>query len=357
MALIRRLPPGPLDIVGDVHGELAALHELLAQLGYDGEGRHAQGRRLVFLGDLCDRGPDSPGAFSLVRRIVDSGHGDCILGNHELNLLKLAPKLGNGWFFAEEEDHDLKQGHFRDSRRLPQKERAALLQFMRGLPLVLERDDIRIVHACWDAASVEALRASGTDEVLRVYRDSEAAFQRSLAGTSFGALVDAEDAVFERTAADPSSPPPASPNLARRDQLYQNANPVRVVTSGKEQLAGEPFFSSGRWRLVKRVRWWETYEDPVPVVFGHYWRQPAGMPPSRHKVAAGVFDGYAESDWLGAGRRAFCADFSIGARFVERQQGVTEGFKSRLAALRWPEAVLMMESGRSLQTHPHRGST
>ncbi len=354
MSLIRRLPAGPLDIVGDVHGELEALHELLAQLGYDKEGRHAQGRRLVFLGDLCDRGPDSPGVFSLVRRIVEGGHGDCILGNHELNLLKLAPKLGNGWFFAEAEDHDLKQGHFRHSRRLPQEQRAALLQFMHGLPLVLERDDIRVVHACWDAASVEALRSRGEDDVLRVYRDSEAAFQRSLSGTAFGASVEAEDAVFEQTAADPNQPPPASPNLARRDELYQNANPVRVLTSGKEQLAAEPFFSSGRWRLVRRVRWWEAYVDPVPAVFGHYWRQPAGMPPSRHKVAAGVFDGYVEGDWLGAARRAFCADFSIGARFIERQQGVTAGFKSRLAAMRWPEAVLMMENGHSVQTQPDR---
>ena len=34
------LPEGPLDVVGDVHGELDALRALLAHLGYDADGRH-----------------------------------------------------------------------------------------------------------------------------------------------------------------------------------------------------------------------------------------------------------------------------------------------------------------------------
>ena len=60
MSLVQRLPEGPLDIVGDIHGEIAALEQLLAHLGYDGQGNHPEGRRLVFVGDFCDRGPDSP---------------------------------------------------------------------------------------------------------------------------------------------------------------------------------------------------------------------------------------------------------------------------------------------------------
>ena len=56
---------GPIDVVGDVHGELDALHALMRGLGYDPVGGHPEGRRLVFLGDLCDRGPDSPGVLAL----------------------------------------------------------------------------------------------------------------------------------------------------------------------------------------------------------------------------------------------------------------------------------------------------
>ena len=62
MSLIQSLPEGPLDIVGDIHGEFDALLALLSHLGYDLQGHHPQGRTLVFVGDFCDRGPDSPAA-------------------------------------------------------------------------------------------------------------------------------------------------------------------------------------------------------------------------------------------------------------------------------------------------------
>ena len=55
MSLIQPLPEGPLDIVGDIHGEYAALCDLLGHLGYSLDGRHPQGRSLVFVGDFCDR--------------------------------------------------------------------------------------------------------------------------------------------------------------------------------------------------------------------------------------------------------------------------------------------------------------
>jgi hypothetical protein len=58
--LVRPLFDGPIDVVGDVHGEIDALHDLLRHPGYIRHGDHPEGRRLVFLGDLTDRGPDRP---------------------------------------------------------------------------------------------------------------------------------------------------------------------------------------------------------------------------------------------------------------------------------------------------------
>lgn len=58
--LVAKLPEGGLDIVGDIHGEIDALRDLLGHLGYGPEGQSDPGRRLVFVGDLVDRGPDSP---------------------------------------------------------------------------------------------------------------------------------------------------------------------------------------------------------------------------------------------------------------------------------------------------------
>ena len=56
MHLIQALPPGPLDIIGDIHGEYEALVALLTHLGYGARGQHPDGRTLVFVGDFCDRG-------------------------------------------------------------------------------------------------------------------------------------------------------------------------------------------------------------------------------------------------------------------------------------------------------------
>ncbi|MGW0508352.1 polynucleotide kinase-phosphatase [Streptomyces olivaceoviridis] len=73
---------GPFDIVGDIHGCSAELEALLAELGYV-DGVHPQGRTAVFVGDLVDRGPDSPGVLRRVMSMVKSGNALCVPGNHE----------------------------------------------------------------------------------------------------------------------------------------------------------------------------------------------------------------------------------------------------------------------------------
>ncbi|WP_448642303.1 polynucleotide kinase-phosphatase [Geodermatophilus sp. URMC 63] len=93
----RREDTGPFDVVGDVHGCRAELEELLSELGYalrrDELGRpvdavHPAGRRAVFVGDLVDRGPDSPGVLRLVMGMVAAGHALCVPGNHENKLVR-----------------------------------------------------------------------------------------------------------------------------------------------------------------------------------------------------------------------------------------------------------------------------
>jgi len=95
----KREVTGPFDIVGDVHGCLPELLSLLTELGYDltrdDAGRavnavHPDGRTAVFVGDLVDRGPDSPGVLRLVMGMVAAGTAICVPGNHEQ---KLARKL------------------------------------------------------------------------------------------------------------------------------------------------------------------------------------------------------------------------------------------------------------------------
>ncbi|MEV0526426.1 polynucleotide kinase-phosphatase [Streptomyces sp. NPDC050439] len=76
---------GPFDIIGDIHGCSAELETLLGKLGYL-DGTHPEGRTAVFVGDLVDRGPDSPGVLRRVMSMVGDGSALCVPGNHENKL-------------------------------------------------------------------------------------------------------------------------------------------------------------------------------------------------------------------------------------------------------------------------------
>ena len=100
----KKLLHGPFDIVGDVHGCLDELTELLTTLGYRIEPDSCpeergyvvtppEGRTLIFLGDLVDRGPKSPDVLRLAMGMVAAGTARCVPGNHDV---KLARKLKGG---------------------------------------------------------------------------------------------------------------------------------------------------------------------------------------------------------------------------------------------------------------------
>ncbi|MFE2968978.1 polynucleotide kinase-phosphatase [Streptomyces sp. NPDC059340] len=76
---------GPFDIIGDIHGCASELETLLGKLGY-ADGAHPQGRTAVFVGDLVDRGPDTPGVLRRVMSMVAAGNALCVPGNHENKL-------------------------------------------------------------------------------------------------------------------------------------------------------------------------------------------------------------------------------------------------------------------------------
>jgi protein phosphatase len=79
---------GPFDIIGDVHGCYDELAELLQTLGYNENFAHPDGRKVIFLGDLCDRGPKNIEVLQLVMQMANSGNAYCVPGNHDAKLLK-----------------------------------------------------------------------------------------------------------------------------------------------------------------------------------------------------------------------------------------------------------------------------
>ena len=88
---------GPFDIIGDIHGCYDEAVELLKRLGYEfletergPSAMHPEGRKAVFVGDLVDRGPNTPAVLKLVMNMVQGGSAHCVAGNHDV---KLARKL------------------------------------------------------------------------------------------------------------------------------------------------------------------------------------------------------------------------------------------------------------------------
>lgn len=91
----RRDDLGPFDIIGDVHGCADELEALLDRLGYvvEWQGRDVRvtppiGRKVVFVGDLVDRGPRTPDAIRIAMAMVEAGSALAVQGNHDQKLLR-----------------------------------------------------------------------------------------------------------------------------------------------------------------------------------------------------------------------------------------------------------------------------
>ena len=229
----------------------------------------------------------------LVKSLVEAGRAQCILGNHDLNILLGKEKHDNNWFFGRE---------FRENGVvIPQvladaATREMVTGFFRTLPLALERPNLRVVHACWQPEMIEIARAA--TDAKQLYEH-----YRQLIEAGFVA----------RQELDP----------IEQDLQHQNLNPVKVLTSGLEARAATPFEASGELRYLERVKWWKSYDSPEVCVFGHY-SIPFGEP-------------------RGCGR-AVCVDFGVGKRWTERP-GTTQNFNFKLAALQIPENELVFDDG------------
>lgn len=169
----RRHERGPFDIVGDVHGCADELRELLAELGYvadaSGVPRHPDGRRLVFLGDLCDRGPKNLEVLRLAMAMHAGGSALCVPGNHDAKLLKWlqgrAVQTTHGLALTVAEFEALPVSEAREFR-------TAVERFLDGLVshLVLDEGRLVVAHAGMSAAMQG--RASAAVRQFALYGDT-----------------------------------------------------------------------------------------------------------------------------------------------------------------------------------------
>lgn len=185
------------DIIGDVHGYANELIHLLQLMGYSNEtGTWSHSfRKAIFVGDFINRGPESRKVISIIRGMVDNGVAHAILGNHEMNAIMYfthrnddtpiripnasAQKLLQSFALEYHEDED---ALIRD------------VKWMRTLPLFLELDNFRVVHAYWSNANIKVLRELNNQrkwkksflrEVVKKSSPYYKAFNETLKGIEF----------------------------------------------------------------------------------------------------------------------------------------------------------------------------
>ena len=155
-----------VDLIGDIHGHADKLEEILAIMGYVKEGgvyQHPAKRKLVFLGDYIDRGPKIRETLQIVKSMCDAGHALAIMGNHEFNAICFHTKdKVKGGFYRKHTVVEIDQHieTLRQFRNYTQEWEQVYLPWFHTLPLYLELDDFRAVHACWDDAHINWLETN-----------------------------------------------------------------------------------------------------------------------------------------------------------------------------------------------------
>lgn len=149
------------DIVGDIHGHYDLLLKLLSELGYQNNGEtfsHPE-RKIIFTGDIINRGPKIRATVSLVRKMVETGNAYCILGNHELNAILYSTLDKNGKLLRRRLPRfKLPLMKTLDEYQNHREELKDTIKWFRKLPLYLDFGDLRIVHGGWNDNYIETVK-------------------------------------------------------------------------------------------------------------------------------------------------------------------------------------------------------
>lgn len=113
--------------VGDIQGCAPSLKALVKKLPATS--------KMIFLGDLVNRGPDSLGSLRYLKQLQEDQRIECILGNHDLHLLAI--------------DAGIRKTKGLDTVQaiLDAPDRAELIHWLRHRPMALSNGDILTVHA------------------------------------------------------------------------------------------------------------------------------------------------------------------------------------------------------------------
>lgn len=220
--------------IGDVQGCLSSLNHLIQKL--------PRNAKLIFLGDLVNRGPDSLGTLRRLKQLQEDGIAECILGNHDLNLLACDAGL------RETKPLDT----IDDILNAP--DRQELIFWLRHRPMALSNGKVLLVHAGvlpqWDLQKTLRL-ASEVEEALR-----QKTYQQFLA---------------QMYGDTPNTWDPKLKGMARLRLITNTLTRIRFCTA-----AGEMDFKSKEGLKNGPSGYLPWFEIPgrktqnLPIVFGHW---------------------------------------------------------------------------------------
>lgn len=264
------------DIIGDIHGHFDPLEALLRKLGYREQGgawRHGE-RQAIFVGDLIDRGPQQVRVVETVRAMVETGSGRCILGNHEFNAVAWTlpdPDKPGEFLRAHGRGHNRAQHQaFLDQVGEGSARHAEYIHWFRSLPLWLDLGDIRVVHACWHARSVEWLACQVSPG--NVLTDSLYADGARRGHEAFQCIENLCKGIEIKL--------PKGVSFTDKGGVVRKEARIRwwepeLLTFSQAAIGPPVNDSAGMDQPFPQALKPEPYEGP-PVFFGHYWM--AGNP-------------------------------------------------------------------------------
>lgn len=151
-----------IDLIGDVHGHATELKALLSKMGYvlkNGTYFHPE-RKVLFVGDYIDRGPEIIETLEIVKGMVDNDNAIALMGNHEYNAICFHFQKTEGGHLRKHLIKNIIQ-HYETLRQFQnrQEEYEMYIDWFKTLPLFYESEIFRAVHACWDQQNIDYLRS------------------------------------------------------------------------------------------------------------------------------------------------------------------------------------------------------
>ncbi|MCX4024947.1 metallophosphoesterase [Endozoicomonas sp. SM1973] len=269
------LPQQGYDVIGDVHGCAIALKMLLERLGYTkkrGVWQH-KSRQAVFVGDIVDRGPRIRESLHIVHDMVDRAGAQIVMGNHEFNALSYFTPMpahsGRSYLRERTARHTRIIQETLDQFANHPQDWQDFLAWFKAMPLFLELESFRVVHACWDQSLIDDyLKEYGhnqlTDEGLLQTMDRHALPGRMINRLMRGINLPLPDGIIMRAKDGYER------HLFRADFWTKSPTYYQDVVFQPDPLPPEVATRKLPAEQKAKLCYYSSKEKPLFI--GHYWR-------------------------------------------------------------------------------------